>query len=70
MGVLAAPAVSPSGEKDVLVGGDETASERSIISRENCTNQRRGPVASRTVPDGNWVLGFAGDLRRRETRYC
>src|SRR6476620_4122218 len=70
MGVLAPSPASPSGKEDGLVGGDEAASERSTISRENCANQRRGPVASRSVPDGNWVLGFPGDLRRRQTRHC
>ena len=40
------------------MGGDEASSERSAISRENCTNQRRESVASRSVPDDNWLLGF------------
>src|ERR1700730_1048441 len=70
MRVLASPPRSPSGEEDSLVGGDEASSERSAISPKNCTNQRRESVASRSVPDDNWLLCFQGDQRGRKPRYC
>src|SRR4029077_18080219 len=68
MGVVAASAGFPSGQEHGLVGGDEAASERSTISRENCANGRTERARAHSVPDGNRLLGFAGDLRRRQVR--
>ena len=39
MVVVAAPASITTGQEDGLVGGDETAVERPIISREKCDNE-------------------------------
>ncbi len=38
------------------MGGDEATSERSIISREKCDNERRQSVPARFVPDDNRLL--------------
>ena len=69
IGLLAACQGTPSCTENGLVGGVEVASERSIIFRRICGNERRKPLPARFVPDGNWLLGVPGGLRRRQARH-
>jgi hypothetical protein len=70
MVALAAPAGLPSGQEDGLVGADETPSEASTISRENCNYEGTEPLPSHFIRNGNRLLAIAGDLRCREARHC
>ena len=62
--ILAASSSLPSGEADGLVGRDETASARSIISGESRVNEGMAFVLYCAIPNGNRLLDIPSNLRR------